>query len=83
MVDEQELPPDVLAALSNDRKIDAIKRLRAYGEYDLKEAKALIDAHYKNSPNVYPAIQKESGLGRLVLIVLFIAGACAAYFLMS
>jgi len=81
MIDEQELPPDVLAALSKNRKLEAIKRLRAYGEYDLKEAKAVIDSHYRNSANVNLPIQKESGLGRLVLIVLFVAGACAAYFL--
>ena len=83
MIDEQELPPDVLVALSKNRKLEAIKRLRAYGEFDLKEAKAVIDSHYKNNPNVYPPIQKESGVGRLVLLVLFVAGACAAYFLMS
>jgi len=83
VIDKAELPPDVLAALSKNRKLEAIKRLRAYGVHDLKEAKAVVDSHYKNSPNTYPPIQNESGLGRLVLIVLFVVGACAAYFWMS
>jgi hypothetical protein len=43
-----QLPPDVIQALAQGRKIDAIKRLRALKGLGLAEAKALVDAHLRS-----------------------------------
>jgi hypothetical protein len=78
---ESELPADVIEAITANRKIEAIKRLRAHSDIDLKEAKDLVEAYVLQNPQVVstPQHRTESGVGRVVLVVLIVAIAYAAY----
>ncbi len=49
MAHDQELPPNVLAALQRGESIEAIKLLRSQRNLGLKEAKELLDAHQHGS----------------------------------
>ena len=71
---KSELPVDVLEAIHTNRKIEAIKRLRAYSRLGLKEAKEIIDAYIEEHPDrIIKHPSEASGFGRIVLIAVVIA----------
>ena len=49
---ESELPEDVLAAIHENRKIEAIKLLREHRNIGLKEAKEIVDAYAAEHPQL-------------------------------
>lgn len=75
MADDMDLPADVIAALRANRKIEAIKLLREYGQFSLKEAKEIVDTHIEANPVDNPHIRVETGAGRLLLIGVAVAAA--------
>jgi hypothetical protein len=50
-----ELPPQVMAALQQGRKVEAIKRLRESRGLDLQEAKAEVEAYLRAHPELLAA----------------------------
>ena len=82
---DPELPPEVLDALSRNRKIEAIKLLRESHNMDLKSAKETIE-HYERT-HVVPKRQEVSGMitedrttTKLIWIIVLAAIAAGAYF---
>ena len=69
---EIELPADVIAEIEANRKISAIKRLRAHQGIGLKDAKELVDgyiaAHPSSASHQLPGT--ESGIGRIVVMTI-------------
>ena len=51
---EPGLPDDVVAALRDGHKIEAIKQLREARGLDLKTAKEQVDAHLADHPGLMP-----------------------------
>lgn len=69
-----ELPPEVIAAILDNRKIDAIKLLRQHsdqnnGGIDLAEAKAIIDIYIAEHPQLMRkrSTRTRSGFGRMLI----------------
>lgn len=75
-----ELPSEVVAAIEDGRKIDAIKMLREAKGLGLKEAKHEVDAYLRAHPSVR---QPRSGAGGLIFIVVVGLLGYAAYQLMK
>jgi ribosomal protein L7/L12 len=69
---EVELPADVIAELEANRKITAIKLLRADRGMDLKKAKELVDAYIAQHPasSTHPVPKSDSGIGRIVILAI-------------
>jgi ribosomal protein L7/L12 len=70
-----ELPDAAIAALTNGRKIEAVKILRREWNIDLKEAKDTVDKYLSsiNSSQVARRATKiETGIGRLLLLVFIV-----------
>lgn len=69
---EIELPADVVAELEANRKIKAIKLLRAHRGVDLKEAKELVDAYIAQHPSTStrPMLESDSGMGRIIILAI-------------
>jgi ribosomal protein L7/L12 len=71
----RELPDAAIAALTNGRKIEAVKILRREWNIDLKEAKDAVDK-YLSSTNTSQGARRaptiETGIGRLLLIVFMV-----------
>ncbi len=81
MKPETELPADVIDALQKNRKIMAIKLLRAHLNIDLKEAKDMIDAYLARRPELaarHPQ-KVETGLGRLIVVGILLVALYAIY----
>ena len=66
------LPADVIAALHEGRKIDAIKLLREQRGIGLKEAKQEVDAYLRDHPQL-AAMQKTGSPAGCFLVVAIIA----------
>lgn len=85
MNQESELPEDVLAAIHENRKIEAIKLLREHRRLGLKEAKEIVDAYVaEHSPLIttrQPSV--ETGRGRLLIVFILLAALYAIYRLFS
>ena len=80
MNNETELPPDVIEAIQANRKITAVKLLRAQKNLDLTEAVKLIDKYYEENPGlINRKSRSETGVGRLILIIIVIAVLYALY----
>ncbi len=69
-----ELPPDVIAAVRANRKVEAIKLLRQYSsennrDIDLKAAKAIIDTYIAENPQLRRTryTGQRSGFGRMLI----------------
>lgn len=70
-----ELPPDVVAAVRANRKVEAIKLLRQYStsennrDIDLKAAKAIIDTYIAENPQLRRTryTGQRSGFGRMLI----------------
>jgi ribosomal protein L7/L12 len=85
IITEADLPQDVLRAIQNGRKIEAIKLLREATGLGLANAKVLVDrAARQHAPqSVQPSFaESESGLPRLLksLIVTVLLFALYHYF---
>ena len=63
-----DLPADVVQAIHDGRKIEAIKRLREARGIGLKEAKEAVDAYVTANPHLVPAQSSGGGLGFLVIL---------------
>ncbi len=76
-----ELPADVVEAIQANRKIDAIRKLREQRGISLKAAKHAVEAYTGENPRPnMPAMPKtESGVGRLILLVIALGGLYMAY----
>lgn len=76
-----DLPSDVKNAVHANRKIDAIKLLRAQRNLGLKEAKETIDAYARENRHLIENQRsgRESGIGRLLIIILIGGIVYAAY----
>ena len=76
-----ELPPDVIDAIHKNRKIMAIKLLRAHRNIDLKEAKDTIEAYISGQPELSTRRQPrvETGLGRLIVVGILLVVLYAIY----
>lgn len=72
MSSEIELPADVIAEIERNRKVRAIKRLRAQRGIGLTEAKRIIDAYIEKHPS-NPGVQapeSEGGVGRILILII-------------
>jgi hypothetical protein len=81
-ITENDLPPEVIRAIEQGRKIEAIKLLREATGLGLANAKVLVDkAGRQHGPrNPHPNIVDEQpNLGRLLKTLLFVALAFAFY----
>jgi hypothetical protein len=86
MNEQLELAPEIVAAINAGRKLEAIRLLREEYGMGLVEAKDVVEEltaaseSVRNSAGPQP-LRMETGLGRLVLLVLIIAAAVAGYWL--
>ena len=77
-----ELPAEVIAELQGNRKIAAIKLLRAREKIGLKEAKGLVGAYMDAQPSSSTSPrtnESEGGVGRLLFFVLVVGAAYGLY----
>ena len=72
MNSEIELPADVIAEIQANRKVTAIKLLRAHQGIGLKEAKEFVDAYMDKNPStsLSGAQKPEGGLGRILFLII-------------
>jgi hypothetical protein len=81
-ITENDLPPDVLRAIEQGRKIEAIKLLRESTGLGLANAKVLVDKAGRRygpktqHPNI---VEEQPNLGRLLKALLFVTLAFAFY----
>ena len=78
---ESQLPADALAAIHENRKIEAIKLLRDHGNLGLKEAKEIVDSYAAEHPHLIASRQPklETSLSRLVILGILLAALYALY----
>lgn len=82
VVTEDDLPPEVIRAIEQGRKIEAIKLLREATGLGLANAKVLVDkagrqhAPRSSQPRI---VDDQPNLGRLLKALLFVALAFAFY----
>jgi len=71
MNSESELPDDVIEAIHNRRKLDAIRLLREHRDLGLREAKDRVDAYARRNRHLIAGFSPGSrpGLGRVVWVV--------------
>ncbi len=84
--DPRSLPDDVVAALRQGRKIEAIRRLRETWKIGLKEAKDHVDAHIASDPALRQKLQAASlsgARGCLFWLILFLFIGFGVYQLLS
>ncbi|MEH6552385.1 MAG: ribosomal protein L7/L12 [Pseudomonadales bacterium] len=69
---ETELPADVIAEIQANRKVSAIKLLRAHEDIGLKEAKEVVDAYISKHPSTSHsrAQESEGSFGRILVLIL-------------
>ena len=69
---EMELPADVIAEIQANRKVSAIKLLRAHEGIGLKEAKKIVDAYINKHPSSSHsgAQESEGSFGRIIVLIL-------------
>jgi hypothetical protein len=82
-LDEAEIPPDVLIAIAEGRKIEAIRLLRERTGLGLREARRLVDALERvrgaPSPGDLPQFSEVGGARGVVVILLALFLAWALY----
>ena len=80
---DKQLPSDVIRAIKEGRKIEAIKMLRESTGLGLANAKVLVDrasrVHGPKKPMPF-AVKESSGNGKLVVSVIAIMILAAAYY---
>ena len=75
VINDNELPPEVVKAITQGRKIEAIKLLREATGLGLANAKVLVDRAVRRQKQINPQTPKmtqESNNGRLLSVVLFL-----------
>ncbi len=80
---DDELPGEVVAALREGRKVQAIKVLREHDGLGLKEAKERVDAHIGKHPERYPQPEPGSGGRFIFYAVILLAIALTARFIIE
>lgn len=82
-LEEAEIPPDVLIAIAEGRKIEAIRLLRERTGLGLREARRLVDALERArgapSPGDLPQFSEVGGARGVVVILLALFLAWALY----
>jgi ribosomal protein L7/L12 len=63
-----DLPADVVEALSQGKKIEAIKRLRAVRSMGLKDAKDMVDAYAATDPVVQARLERVDAESKRTLM---------------
>lgn len=78
---EPDLPADVIAAINENRKIEAIKLLREQRDLDLAEAKRLVDLYAAKHPRLLAGseMRNEGTGGKLLIAVIVVVGLYLAY----
>lgn len=81
MTSDMDLPADVIAEIEANRKISAIKRLRAQRGIGLKEAKEMVDAYISMHPSSsgHRAPETDSGVGRIIVMIIGVGLIYALY----
>jgi hypothetical protein len=82
IITEESLPPEVIRAIEEGRKIEAIKLLRESTGLGLANAKVLVDkATRQHAPKNAPQgfVDDPANLGPLLKTLLFVALAFAIY----
>lgn len=85
---DPDLPPEVLDALSRNRKIEAIKLLRESRSMDLKSAKEMVE-HYERThavpkhQNVSAMITEDRTTTKLIWIIVLAAATAGVYFVLG
>lgn len=82
IIADNELPPEVVKAITQGRKIEAIKLLRESTGLGLANAKVLIDRAALRYAQLNPAARamtEESNTGRLLGMMLVLAVVFAIY----
>jgi len=81
---DRELPDAAIAALMNDRTIEAIKIVRREWNIGLKEAKGVVDK-YQSSINPSQVVRRaptfEAGIGRLLWFILVVIVVFIGYYM--
>lgn len=81
MKNETELPAEVIAAIQENRKLSAIKLLRAQRGIGLKKAKELVDAYELSHPvnTALEAPESDTGIGRIFVLIIGVSVIYAIY----
>jgi hypothetical protein len=82
VITDDSLPPEVIQAIEQGRKIEAIKLLRETTGLGLANAKVLVDKASRQHGPKYPhprIVDDRPNLGRLLKTLLFVAMAFALY----
>ena len=76
-----ELPADVITEIKANRKVTAIKLLRAHQGIGLKDAKELVDAYMEKHPSILrsDAQETDGGLGNILLLIIGVSVIYALY----
>jgi hypothetical protein len=75
VINDNELPPEVVKAITQGRKIEAIKLLREATGLGLANAKVLVDRAVRRHEQINPQMSnmtQESNNGRLLGMMLFL-----------
>ncbi len=83
MHSDDDLPAEVIAALREGCKVQAIKRLRELEGLGLKEAKERVDAHVAKQPERYPQPESSSGGRFMFYALILLAVALTARFIID
>ncbi len=79
---ESDLPPEVIRAIEQGRKIEAIKLLREATGIGLANAKVLVDRAFREhrpKPAMPDLVTEESGIGKLLMMLAIVAVAFFLY----
>jgi len=76
---DQALPADVVAAIQQGNKIEAIKRLRLARGLDLKDAKDIVDAYVRADPALARKYQAHAERARRVAWFIFLAASALMF----
>lgn len=72
------LPSEVLAALQQGNKVEAIKRLREARDLQLKDAKDEVDRYVRNDPTLARKYEQQASGTRRTLWLILVTGLLAA-----
>ena len=78
---EPDLPADVVAAINENRKIEAIRLLSEQHNLDLAEAKRLVDLYAAKNPRLLAGaeMKDEGSGGKLLFAVIVVVGLYLAW----
>lgn len=80
----RDLPDAAITALTNGRKIEAVKILRREWNIDLKEAKDAVDQHLSSTNSSQSARRSqtiETGTGRLLRFIIVVIVVVIGYYI--